>query len=432
MRQPHKEDFAETINFLYSLFKFGIKLGLKNIQTILEELENPETNFKTIHIAGTNGKGSTGAMLQSIFRVSGYKTGFFTSPHLIDFRERIRINGKPIPQKDVIEFVNRMQNSILKNKCTFFETTTAMAFDYFAKENVDVAIIETGLGGTYDSTNVIYPELSLITDIGFDHKEILGETLVQIAKEKAGIIKNNIPLITSNTNKEILDVLQEVAIEKNAELISSEQNSTLELINDNSNNLELNYSLGEEKINGIKMPFLGNHQQKNAKLAITSAMFLSKRFDKISKEAIRNGIQNTIWLGRFTIIEENPKMILDVTHNPDGMKVFVETLQKYFPTSKAFCVIGMASNKDIKTCFGILEGNFEKFVCVTPNVEKVLEAKELVKFAPKNSIASTTVEKGIELAKSLTTNEDIICVIGSHFTVGEALHKIYNKKELLI
>ncbi len=428
MRQPHKEDFAETINFLYSLFKFGIKLGLKNIQTILEELENPETNFKTVHIAGTNGKGSTGAMLQSIFRASGYKTGFFTSPHLIDFRERIRINGKPIPQKNVIEFVNRMKNSVLENKCTFFETTTAMAFDYFAKEKVDIAIIETGLGGTYDSTNVINPELTLITDIGFDHKEILGDTLSKIAKEKAGIIKNDIPLITSNTNKEILDVLQKVAIEKHSELINSELNSTLNFVND----LELNYSLNGENINGVKIPFIGNHQLKNAKLAITSAMFLSKKFDKVTKDTIRDGIKNTIWLGRFTILDEKPKIILDVTHNPDGMKYFVETLKNNFPNSKTYCVIGIANNKDVQACFEILDGNFEKFICVTPNVSKVLPSKELLKFAPKTSIASNTVEKVIELAKRLEEKEDLICVIGSHFTVGEALQKIYNKNEIII
>lgn len=433
MRQPQKEDFAETIDFLYSLFKFGIKLGLKNIQTILEELENPETHFKTIHIAGTNGKGSTGAMLQSIFRASGYKTGFFTSPHLIDFRERIRINGKSIPQKDVIEFVNRMKNSVLENKCTFFETTTAMAFDYFAKEKVDVAIIETGLGGTFDSTNVIKPELSLITNIGFDHKEILGETLAKIAQEKAGIIKNKVPVITSNTEKEILDVLQKVAIEKNSELINSEKSSEIKIVKNEFHKLEMNFSIGNKKINKIKFPFLGNHQLTNAKLAITAGFFLTRKFKKISNETIKNGIQNTIWLGRFTQIEQEPKLILDVAHNPDGMKFFVETLKKHFPNSKAFCVIGMASNKDIQTCFNILEGHFEKFICVTPNVSKVLEAKQLAKFAPKNTISSTTVSEGIKLAKNFATeNNDLICIIGSHFTVGEALQEINNDNEILI
>lgn len=432
MKQPHEEDFAKTIIFLYSLFKFGIKLGLKNIEIILEELENPEKYFKTVHIAGTNGKGSTGAILQSIFRTSGYKTGFYTSPHLIDFRERIRINGKPIPQKNVIEFVNRMKSSVLKNKCTFFETTTAMAFDYFAKEKVDIAIIETGLGGTYDSTNVINPEVSLITDIGFDHKEILGETLSKIAKEKAGIIKKNVPLITSNTNEEILNVLQEIAISKNSELMNSELNSELNFKMNKSKDLQLNFSLGKEKIKDIQLPFMGKHQLRNAKLAITSAMLLSKKFDKISKRTIKTGIEKTVWLGRFTVFEQKPKMILDVAHNPDGMKCFVETLKSNFPNSKAFCVIGIAKNKDVRACFDILKGNFEKFICVTPNVSKVLTSNELLKFAPASSVASTTVEKGIELAKKLAQKEDLICVIGSHFTVGEALQKIYEKEEILI
>jgi dihydrofolate synthase/folylpolyglutamate synthase len=203
------QEYKNTLNFLFGLQKFGMKFGLENIKHLLDFLENPETNYPTVHIAGTNGKGSTAAMIASILTASGYKTGLYTSPHLIDFTERIRIDGKPISSKEVVIYGKKLKSQIQKSKATFFEATTAIAFQYFSDKNVDVALIETGLGGRLDATNVIKPELSIITTIGMDHSEQLGNTIQSIASEKAGIIKSRTPCITSVKNASALKIIKQ-------------------------------------------------------------------------------------------------------------------------------------------------------------------------------------------------------------------------------
>ncbi|MCC7430565.1 bifunctional folylpolyglutamate synthase/dihydrofolate synthase [bacterium] len=426
---PQNEDYLNSINFLFSLFKFGIKLGLQNIQFLLKELGNPEKKIKTVHVAGTNGKGSTGAMLQSILRQSGYRTAFYTSPHLVDFRERIRIDGKPIPEKTVNDFVKKMKTPIQTSKATFFEATTALAFDYFAEEKVDVAVIEVGLGGNYDSTNVIFPEISVITDIGFDHTEVLGDTLEKIAGEKAGIIKPNTPILTSNTESSVLKVIENKAKEQNAEFIALEKCS--KVLNLRNQNFEFEFK--DWKIKNLNVPFLGNHQIKNSKLAIAASLLLSQeKFTSINEETIKNGLKLTKWHGRFTILEEKPTTILDVAHNADGFRAFFETLNSNFPDKKCFAVVGMSKDKEVKTCLEILEKRVEKFVCVTPKVERVLASEEMAKFFPDKSIVCGAVLEGMKLAKTLAKDEDLICVIGSHYTVGEAFEEIYKGKDLII
>ena len=271
-------------------------------------LKNPEKDFKTVHVAGTNGKGSTSHMLASVFQEVGYKTGLYTSPHLRDFRERIKINGEMIPQQYVSEFVESHKFYFEKNQLSFFEMTVGLAFDYFRKEKVDIAIIEVGMGGRLDSTNIITPEVSVITNIGLDHTQFLGNTLQKIASEKAGIIKENIPIVIGETLPETKPVFEKIAFEKNAPITFAEKIDASGYISD----------------------LKGNYQQKNIKTVLATLSILRKNGWKISEENIKNGLLNTIkntgLMGRWQLLRENPKVICDTAHNKDGLQLVMQQL----------------------------------------------------------------------------------------------------------
>ncbi len=339
----------DTYKYLYSLEKFGILLGLENINILLGLIGNPEKKFKSIHIVGTNGKGSTAAFLNSILTEAGYKTGAYTSPHLIDFSERITISGNPISHEDIKNLAFMIKETIenspySKKPFTFFEVTTAMAFYYFAKENVDIAIIEAGLGGRLDATNTLNPLTTIITTIGLDHREFLGDTIEKIAYEKASVIKNNTPCITGTKEKEALNVIECEAKAKNAPFYRLNKEFFAEIIN----NVQFNYKGIFKNYNDIVLESLiGINQFDNASLAIAAIELISKRGFKVNERDIYWGIKKAKWPGRFEIIRKTPPFIIDGAHNPQGVDSLVKNLDTFFPGQKFRIILTVLKDKDI-------------------------------------------------------------------------------------
>ena len=293
-----------TLEYLYQLHNRGIKLGLDNIKKILNECDNPQFKFRSIHLAGTNGKGSTASIAAKILQTSGYKVGLYTSPHLINFNERIRIDGKPISNNEIIDFTKKHKNFFEKHSITFFEATTAMAFDYFKKNNVDIAIVETGLGGRLDSTNVLSPIHTIITEIDFDHTHLLGETVEEITEEKCGIIKKETPNTTINTKENIASVISKFSIQQNTDTNFINKQS-IDLLKHGIDELQLEFQ--DEK---YVLPQAGSFQAQNAILAIE---VVKKEFKNINHKQIQKGLNNWFWPGRMQLMKDN--IFYDVAHN---------------------------------------------------------------------------------------------------------------------
>ena len=311
----------------------AFKKDLTNTLLLCEALNNPQHKFRSIHIAGTNGKGSTSHMLAAILQTAGYKTGLYTSPHLKDFRERIRINGEMIAEQTVIEFVNENKNEFEKIQPSFFEITVAMAFDYFAKEKVDIAVIETGLGGRLDSTNVITPVLSVITNISYDHMDMLGDTLEKIAVEKAGIIKRNIPIVIGESNSETKKVFENKAIEMNAPVSFADEIYSVSNANLLEDGLHLSILKNKsERYDNLILDLTGHYQEKNSCTVLQSTDILNELNFSISENSIRKGLQQVKRLtglrGRWDILSQYPLIIADVAHNEGGFSEVFEQLTK--------------------------------------------------------------------------------------------------------
>lgn len=349
-------NYQETLSYLYEHLPFfqkqgkkAIKEGLKNIEIFLHHLGNPHHSFKTIHVGGTNGKGSSSHFLASILKESGYKTGLYTSPHLKDFRERFKINGSEVAENEIINFVATHRDFIEKLNPSFFEVTVAFAFDWFAKQKVDVAVIEVGLGGGKDSTNVILPELSLITNIGYDHKDILGDTLEQIAGAKAGIIKAGIPVVISEKKSETFFIFQEKAEKVSAPLYTTENLIFLNsAIKDNFQIIEF-YDKNAENSLLIETPLLGNYQQKNVAGVYVAVHLLAKLFPHITETSIllgfKNVLKNTNLKGRWQILSNEPLTVCDTGHNSEAFQYIIKQLES---TDKVhyFYILGFAKDKD--------------------------------------------------------------------------------------
>ena len=319
MRKFNK--YKDCIEYLFSLERAGIKYDLKNITYLLTHLGNPERRFKSIHIAGTNGKGSVASMINSILIEKKVKTGLYTSPHIKDFRERILVNGKKIDKNFILEFTNSMKNIIAKIQSSFFEITTAMAFYYFTENNVEFAVIEAGLGGRLDSTNIIKPLISVITTVSIDHSEYLGNTIKQIAKEKAGIIKKNIPCVIGNIKGEALRTIQNKCKKKNSLLIKSSIKNNFTVIERKENKIKLKYLNRNSLLN---IPLTGDFQIYNIKTVLSVMNLLSEKgLIKVNFNDIKKGIQNVInnsgFYGRFQLISKKPFVVIDVSHNQEGI-----------------------------------------------------------------------------------------------------------------
>ncbi len=403
--------YQETIDWLFTNLPMfqrvgasAMKADLTNITALCEYLGNPQTKFKTVHIAGTNGKGSTSHMLASIFQEAGYKTGLTTSPHLKDFRERIRVNGAMADEEFVIDFVNKHEQKIIDQKASFFEIAIAMAFEYFAQQKVDIAIIETGLGGRLDSTNIILPELSVITNIGLDHTQFLGDTLDKIAFEKAGIIKPNTAVIIGETTAETKPVFEQVAKDRNAEIIFAEEKHFQDLPSD----------------------LKGSYQIKNKRTVLTAIEQLQKQGWTISSENITNGllnvVKNTNLRGRWDILGQHPLIVADTAHNPHGLAEVSKQINEQ-AYNQLHLVLGFVNDKDVLSILNFFPKKATYYFC-QPDVPRKYDIDDLYKIIPEDITDKhffDTVEKALISAKSNAKSNDMIYVGGSTFIVAEVI-----------
>lgn len=400
-------NYEQTVNWLFNQLPvyqldgiFRYKVDLNPILKTCEYLKNPQNTFKSIHVAGTNGKGSSSHMLSSILQESGLKVGLYTSPHLLDFRERIKLNGKFIEKDFVSDFVTKHIEFFENNKISFFEMTVAMAFDYFAKSNVDVAVIETGLGGRLDSTNILDPLVSLITNIGLDHKEFLGNNLNDIAKEKAGIIKKGVPVVISEFQKETYPVF-----ETKAQKIGT--------------NIYL-----AENTNKFKTDLLGDFQNKNINGVVKVISLLEQL--NISNQNIEKGLlnikRNTGLIGRFQILNDSPKVICDVGHNLEAFQEIIANLNSLrFNNLKL--VLGFVKGKDFEKIIDILPKNAQYFFC-KPNIKRGLSLESLASYGSSSKLKYSlhaSVLDAYNSALSSSNDKDLIFIGGSNFTVSEIL-----------
>lgn len=428
--------YEEVIQYLYEKLPMyqrvgaiALKKDLSNTIALCEALENPQKKFKTIHIAGTNGKGSVSHFLSSIFQEAGYKTGLYTSPHLIDFRERIKINGEWVSKSFVIDFVNKIKPLIESIQPSFFEITVAMAFDYFSEEKVDMAIIETGLGGRLDSTNVIIPKLSVITNIGYDHKDMLGDTLALIAQEKAGIIKNHIPIVVGEKHLETIPIFNIKAKANNSPIYYAED--ILKIKSENHNDfLEATYMYINEEEIAVKSPLAAHYQIKNIRTVLVAISQIRNTYF-IDTPTIQRGIEkviiNTGFLGRWQVVSKNPKVVLDCAHNAEGIIAMLEQL-KFEKFKQLHIVYGCVKDKDFKNILTLFPAN-AKMYFTQPNINRAASIHELTEVARELKLDFTSdpnVENLYKMVVGEASVNDLILFTGSVFLVSDLLTLLNN------
>jgi len=404
-------NYQQTLDWMFSQLPMFQKIGAvafeKNLtKTLLlsEHLQHPENKFQSIHIGGTNGKGSTSSLIASVLQEAGYKVGLYTSPHLIDFRERIRVNGKEVSEDFVVDFIEKHQLFLKTNKLSFFEMTVGMAFEYFAEQEVDIAIIEVGLGGKLDATNIITPLLSVITNIGWDHMDILGSTLKEIAEEKAGIIKKDIPVVIGEFTEETKEVFERIASKKNATIY---------------------YASFDEKNPELESDLKGIYQKKNKKTAYKVLQLLKVHFD-LTEQHIKTGFlkvgENTGLKGRWSILGEKPLIVADTAHNKNGLELVIQQIQQQ-KFDDLYMVFGVVNDKDMEDIIPLLPKKAH-YLIAKPNVPRGLEATKL-----KNKLEQfgfecqifESITKALKYAKLVAKSNDMIYVGGSTFVVAEVI-----------
>ena len=426
-----KDSIQDLLNYLFSLHRFGIKPGLDRIQFLLSFLENPESLYPCIHVAGTNGKGSVCSILASILQSAGYKTGLYTSPHIRLFNERIRINGECIPNEDIARLASKLMPEIEKEHTTFFEVTTAMAFAWFAEQNVDIAIIETGMGGRLDATNVMEsPLATIITSIDLDHTEYLGSDLLSIAGEKAGIMKKGSPVIIGESRIELQSFFKSFAIHKQASsCIIIDKESSVQSVRYNKDlSMNVDLSIGNQKYVEVKSERAGLHQIRNIQTALLTLHEISALFpcDELS---IRKGLAFTSLIsgvhGRIQLLQTNPPIIIDVGHNPACIKRLLETIDMCgYSHNKWQIVFGAMSDKPIQEMLGLFAPYCDVLLACSPNIERAMPASQLALLS-KDFIQDTeyfqsvadAVYKGIDSKKPLL-------ITGSFYLAEEAFRAL--------
>ena len=427
--------YAETLDYLFNALPMFQRVGasaykadLTNTLSLCGHLGNPQETFKTIHVAGTNGKGSTSHALASVFQTAGYKTGLYTSPHLKSFTERIRIDGKEITEEDVVEFVAYNRAFLDQLQPSFFEMTVGMAFWYFAKEAVDIAVIEVGMGGRLDSTNVIHPELCVITTIGYDHTQFLGNTLPLIAGEKAGIIKQGVPVVISQTQKETQEVFSQQAAAKQAAIVFADQVWEVTKLPESENpsiqqlaNFKVRSSDGEFT---MKFDLNGDYQRFNLPGILEAVKQLRNQGWNLSDTALQVGLESiseqTGLKGRWQLLQVNPIILADTGHNEAGIGEVVNQLKKY-SYSKLWMVIGMVNDKDISKVLDLLPKEANYIFCQA-SIPRAMDAHELARKGNEKGLIGQvipTVTEALEFARKNTDSDDLIFVGGSTFVVAE-------------
>ncbi len=415
LKQRQSAEISPILDKLFSLQRLGIKVGLDHTIQLLNRCGNPHNKLKTIHLAGTNGKGSTAAILQSILRTAGLKVGLYTSPHLVSFNERIRVNGSPISNDFIIDFMKKFNDDINEIETTFFETTTVLSLCYFYFKKVDVAIIETGLGGRLDSTNVLNPNLSIITSIDIDHQNILGNTIEEIANEKAGIIKKNTPLITFKQPKKILDILRNRAKMLNAkiEIVVDPQKIVVD-------NFSTKFVINNKT---FSIPLIGEHQAYNAALAIRSSNIF---MGSLSYQMIKDGVKNTVWPGRFQLLNNKLKIFYDVAHNSAGINTIRSTLNSLNALEKIGLII-LKEDKDVDQISNSLKGLFDELIISTVPNAQLMSIDELNKSLNRCNIICKPIdpiEKAFNYILDKAEKGAVTIIFGSHYA-ARSIYKFF-------
>lgn len=483
--------YPGAIDYLYGLQKYGIKLGLEKTRRLLSRIENPHKDFPSIHIAGTNGKGSVSAMTASILTSHGFKVGLFTSPHLVSFTERIRINNEQILESEVVRLTDEIREKLERSDIipTFFEFVTAMAFLYFSRNGIDWAVIETGMGGRLDATNVVMPEVSVITKIGCDHKEFLGETLKDIAGEKAGIIKKGVPVVSAFQQKEAEEVLETAARDQSAPFFVYGKDFEGILRSSDLGGIAFDYHDPELIIRGLSLsgkgtvplaelsnlfvPLAGEHQLFNACLAIKAATLAiqraaeqqsrraeEKNFHSVTSvlplfraSALKEGLADTEWHGRLEIVNDDPMIMIDGAHNPDAASALSDFIKKHLSDYRIILIMGVMSDKDITGILSPLLPLASGIIFTAPNYGRAASPQELADHALRmgfssrvansvgNAIETALSEFGVKsselrmkrenvdsaIAKLQTLNSKLILITGSFYTIGEAMEMLGEK-----
>lgn len=423
-------DYSQTLEFLFTRLQsfhnagaVAYKPGLDRALALSEAFGNPHRNLKVIHVGGTNGKGSTAHTLAAILRSAGYRTGLYTSPHLVDFRERIRIDGKPIPESEVIDFVSRFIEKDIPLDPSFFELTTIMAFEHFARNNVDYAVVEVGLGGRLDTTNIVSPVASVITNISFDHTALLGNTLPEIAAEKAGIIKPSVPVVIGEAEGDVRRVFADTAAERNAPVFFADENTELLSVTPgNEFNIYHTASFGD-----VRGELTGDCQWLNARTVLTAVSVLRGLGIEISTEAVRSGFARVTGLtglmGRWMKVSECPEMVCDTGHNPGGWQYLGPRLKTIAGVRTLHVVIGFVNDKDITHILDFMPRN-AVYYFVQPSVDRAAGSSDVASKAAAVGLAGESypsVMAGVEAAKKAASPSDFIFVGGSTFVVADLL-----------
>lgn len=438
---PPFKTYRETLDYLYARLPMFTRIGaaalkadLTNTIKLCSRIDNPQNKFKSIHIAGTNGKGSTSHMIASILQTAGYKTGLYTSPHLKDFRERIRINGEMIPEDEVIQFVNNQRESIEDIDPSFFEVTVALAFQHFALHEVDIAVVEVGLGGRLDSTNIITPLVSVITNIGFDHVNILGETLPQIASEKAGIIKPGVPVVIGEKHPETIQTFIQKAEQMRSPLVIASDHWLIKRTDAQTHNdllkLDVRYVAPESSsyapYESLELDLTGSYQLKNVATVLSSVDELKKAGFDISAEQVKAALKKVKQLtglqGRWQILKQKPLTICDTGHNEDGIREVLKNIRLQ-PFKSLHMVIGMVKDKDIAKILALLPKEASYYFCA-PDMPRAKLASELKEEAHKFGLIGNeyeSVKSALQAAEKNASEDDLIFVGGSTFVVAEVV-----------
>jgi dihydrofolate synthase / folylpolyglutamate synthase len=440
-----------TIGYLYGLQKFGIKFGLDNICKLSAALGNPHEYFHCVHVAGTNGKGSTSAVIASILQAAGLRVGLFTSPHMISFTERIRINGEEISEDRVSDLASEIRDIVSRFDDfhpTFFEVVTAIALLYFRRQKTDAVVMETGMGGKLDATNIVTPLVSVITNISFDHKYFLGNTLNEIAGEKAGIIKKGIPVVSADQEPEAEKVVIEKARELSSPLYLYGKDFSALLQKSDVSGIRFDYSEGPMKLNDLALPLSGEHQMRNASVAVKAAcLFLNSprlgipafpRQDSSSRlhQFIRDGLASTKWPGRLELIRNDPPILIDGAHNPAAARILSETIKTVFLNKykKIIMVLGIMGDKDIKGIMGPLLPLASEIIVTAPSYERAASTGRLAEIAASLGFSDIRTSSNVKDAVALAikdgrqlTDSPLIVITGSFYMIGEAMEALGHK-----
>ncbi len=422
-------DYKEFTDWMFGLERFGIKLGLDNVTEFLSRIGNPQTDFKSIHVTGTNGKGSVCKFASEILHKHGFRVGLYTSPHLVDFRERVMVDGKEIPEKDVLRIGMHLKQVMEEMACedketqlTFFEFTTGMAFKYFSEKKVDIVVAEVGMGGRLDATNVICPEVAAITRIGLEHTNYLGSTIPDIAREKAGIIKTGINVVTCERNHDALSVIGNACMRKEATLKRLGKDFDIDNVRQSLDGTRFDYAGGRRLI-ALRTHLLGAYQAENAACAIAIVEELANRNMFVTDDDIKKGILSARWPGRLDIVSRDPLVVLDGSHNPDGVSTTANVLKDLRMTPLTY-VLGCMDDKDVRGIVKAIAPSSAKIICTRSKYKRAFSPMSLQSIVREEfgGLSETFEQSEMAFERGMTDVQGRgMCVIGSLYLVGEAL-----------